>query len=480
LEQYIPHITISFVVDVVVVCLVVPYVVLKKKDPTSAVAWCLVVLLVPLIGALLFWIFGFTHISRPLRLKKQRKDLFRYKHQPDNPEAIRAEEEKAAAASFGHLGAVANRVGAFPLSPGNGVTLYNDTQNAFDALLAAVEAAQDHVHLEFFIIRWDSAGEKLVRVLTGKAREGAQVRLLYDDMGCVNLNKRFFWPLQRAGGRVAPFLPLNPLRSHIQINLRNHRKIVVIDGKVGFTGGMNIGDEYLGKSKYFGYWRDEFLRLQGPAVAGLQRIFAEDWDFAMKEPLSGKRYFPRLEPAGDSLVQVIDSGPDEEVKRIREMYFAAILSAEKYIRLATPYFVPDTGLLDALRLARYRGVEVDIITLWKPDHVLPFFAGRYYWDQMLAVGARIWRYQRGMMHSKILIVDGQWAMMGSANFDNRSLLLNFEAACILYTQGVVAELEKHYIRDREDCVRLQRDEFARRSFWMRLAESGARLLSPVL
>jgi cardiolipin synthase len=479
-EKFIPHITISFVVDVVVVLLVVPYIVLKKKDPSSAVAWCLVVLLVPLIGAVLFWVFGFTHISRPLRVKKQRKDTFRYKYQPDNPEAIRGEEEKAAAATFGHLGTVALRAGAFPLSPGNRLTLYNDTQNAFDALLAAVGEARDHVHLEFFIFRWDSAGEQLTRVLTQKAREGVQVRLLYDDMGCVNLNKRFFWPLQRAGGRVSPFLPLNPLRSHIQVNLRNHRKIVVIDGKVGFTGGMNVGDEYLGKSKYFGYWRDEFMKLEGPAVAGLQRIFAEDWDFAMKDPLSGKRYFPRLSPAGDSLVQVIDSGPDEEVKRIRETYFAAILAAEKYVRLATPYFVPDSGLLDALRLARYRGVEVDIITLWKPDHILPFFAGRYYWEQMLAVGARVWRYKRGMMHSKMLIVDGQWAMMGSANFDNRSLHLNFEAACILYTPAVVAELESHYLRDRDDSVEVLAAEFAKRGFWVRLAEASARLLSPVL
>jgi cardiolipin synthase len=480
LEHYIPHITISFALDVLVVVLLVPYVVLKKKDPSSAVAWCLVILLVPLFGALLFWVFGFTHISRPLGLKKERKAHFRSKHQPDNPEAIRAEEQKAGEATWGQLGRVALRVGAFPLSPGNRVTLYNDTEAAFHALLDEIGEAKDHAHLEFFIFRWDSVGEQLVRTLAQKAREGVQVRLLYDDMGCVRLDKRFFWPLQRAGGRVSPFLPLNPLRSRIQINLRNHRKIVVIDGKVGFTGGMNIGDEYLGKNAYFGYWRDEFLKLEGPAVAGLQRVFVEDWDFAMKEPLSSRRYFPRLKQVGETLVQVIDSGPDEDIKRIREMYFAGILRAEKYVCLATPYFVPDSGLLDALRLARYRGVEVDILTVGKPDHVLPYFAGRYYWDQMLSAGARVWRYRRGMMHSKVLMVDGQWGLVGSANFDNRSLHLNFEAGCILYSPEVVAELERQYRRDLDDADLLQASEFAKRSFWLRLAESGCRLLSPVL
>jgi cardiolipin synthase len=460
LQQYIPHIVLS-AVDLLLILVVIPYVIMTKREPSSAVAWCLVVLLIPLLGALLFWMFGFTHINRALRLKKRRKAHFSHKHQPDNPEAIRGEEETAGQTTWGRLDRVANRVGAFPLTLGNRVTLYDDTETAFRALLDAIHEAKDHVHLEFFIFRWDSTGDQLTRLLTQKAREGVQVRLLYDDMGCVNLDKRFFWPLQRSGGHVSAFLPLNPLRSRIQINLRNHRKIVVIDGKVGFCGGMNIGDEYLGKSKYFGYWRDEFLKLEGPAVAALQRIFVEDWDFAMKEPLSARRYFPRLEQVGESLVQVVDSGPDEETKRIRELYFAAILSAEKYICLATPYFVPDSGLLDALRLARYRGVEVDILTLWKPDHLLPFFAGRYYW-------------------SKVLIVDGQWAMVGSANFDNRSLLLNFEVACIMSSAGVVAEMEKQYRRDLSDAVQVLADEFAKRGFWSRLTEHSCRLLTPVL
>jgi cardiolipin synthase len=346
--------------------------------------------------------------------------------------------------------------------------------------MSAIHDAVSHIHLEFFIIRADRTGEELLRLLTEKAKAGVEVRLLYDSMGGWRLSWSLFKPLLAAGGKVSAFLPLNPLRSRLQVNMRNHRKLVVIDGRIGFTGGMNIGDEYLGKNHRFGYWRDEFLRIEGPAVAGLQRIFAEDWDWAYDEALNGPTYFPELGPVGDATIQIVESGPDQERNGIREIYYAAITSARKHLWIASPYFIPDAGLLDAIHLARYRGVDVRLLTLARPDHYLSFYAGRYYWTDALAAGVQVYEYQRGMMHSKLIMADGEWGMIGSANLDNRSLHLNFEVGCLLHSPALVAEVEKAYLQDLEDARLVEAEVFAQRSFASRLAENACRLLSPIL
>src|SRR5262249_1204683 len=221
------------------------------------------------------------------------------------------------------------------------------------------------------------------------------------------------------------FFPLNRLRSLIQVNMRNHRKIVVVDGRIGFTGGMNIGDPYLGMDPHIGYWRDTFLRVDGPVVAGLQDTFTEDWDFTTREALTGPDYFPDVEPAGDSVVQIAAGGPDQEVNCVREIYFMGMVEARRRLWLASPYFVPDRGILDALRLARYRGADVRLLTIMQPDHYLSFYAGRYYFTELLECGIHVYLYRKGMMHSKFMLVDGEWGMVGSANLDIRSLRLDF-------------------------------------------------------
>jgi cardiolipin synthase len=478
--DYLPHVTLLALLEVVVVILVIPWVLLTKKDAMSAVAWCLIVLFVPLLGALLFWTFGYNYVRR-LRSKRRHRASFLHRHPPQNPFAAREAGDGTGDEPTGYdLVRLANQVRAFPVSRGNAVTIYHETHEAFAALLDTIGQARHHVHLAFYIFRSDDTGQQLVDVLTQKAKEGVEVRLLYDAMGCVRTRQRLFEPLRAAGGKVAAFLPLNPLRSHIQVNLRNHRKIVVVDGRVAFTGGMNIGDEYLGKNRYFGYWRDEFLRLEGPAASGLQRVFVEDWDFAVGEAVIGPAYFPDVPAVGDGVVQVIESGPDQEINSIRELFFAAILSAEHRLWIASPYFVPDGSMLDALRLARYRGVDVRLLSLLKPDHFLSFHAGRYYYSEMLPMGARVYQYSRGMMHAKILMVDSKWALVGSPNLDNRSLRLNFEVACLLYTSELVLALEHQYLRDLEDAVLLDPKVYAARPLPERLTENACRLFSPLL
>src|SRR5262249_29725851 len=222
------------------------------------------------------------------------------------------------------------------------------------------------------------------------------------------------------------------------------------------------------------------LGVGGAAVTDVQRVFAEDWDFAAGERLTDARYFTPSPGEGPYLAQVIDSGPDREMKGIRELYFAAILKARRRVWIASPYFVPDAGLRDALRLAGYLGVDVRFLGQFRPDKWIPYFAGRYYWGEMLAAGVKVYQYTRGMMHSKVVLVDGEWASVGTANLDNRSLHLNFEVNCLLYSPPAVAELEEAFLRDLSTAIRLERGVYARRPFAGRLLENACRLLSPAL
>ena len=254
----------------------------------------------------------------------------------------------------------------------------------------------------------------------------------------------------------------------------------MVDGQVAFTGGLNIGDEYLGKNPRYGFWRDTHMRIEGPAVAELQSVFVEDWDFAAGENLQDPAYFPASSAAGPHRVQVIESGPDRELKGIREMYFAAILQARQRLWIATPYFVPDPGLLDALCLAGRLGIDVRVLSQYHPDKWIPFFAGRYYWGDVLNAGVKVYQYTKGMMHSKVVLVDGEWASVGTANLDMRSLHLNFEVNCLIYSPEAVTELEAAFQRDLAASIRLERHVFAHRPFAGRLVDNACRLLSPVL
>lgn len=466
----------------------ITWVLMTKADSASAVAWCLVTIFVPFVGPLLFLLFGYQHVSRPLRRKRRHKLAYR----PPVPPAqftpsgrLAPSASEAEATVTAGLLRLAERFGAYPLTTGNQLDFYHEGRSAFDAMLEAIRAAGHHIHLETFIFQPDELGKQFLDLLTQKARAGVEVRLLYDAMGSRRLSSSLLRPLRQAGGRASPFLPLNPFRRRLQINMRNHRKVLVVDGHVAFVGGLNIGDEYLGKVPRFGFWRDTHLRLQGPVVADLQRVFVEDWDFAAAERIQEKEgkagnYFQPKEVGGPYPVQVIESGPDRELKGIREIYFAAVLKARKRLWIASPYFVPDAGLLDALRLAGYLGLDVRFLGQLYPDKWIPQFAARYYWAEVLPAGVKVYQYTKGMMHSKVVLVDDQWASVGTANLDNRSLHLNFEVNCLIYSPQAVALLEEAFERDLRDSIRLERSVFARRPFAGRLLENACRLLSPIL
>jgi cardiolipin synthase len=382
--------------------------------------------------------------------------------------------------SWQGMARLAQSFGAFPVQPGNQVTFYHEGNSAIEGIREAIRSARHHIHMEFFIFQPDETGRSMLELLAEKAREGVEVRLLYDAMGSRRLHRRILRPLLAAGGKCHEFLPLNLLRRRIQVNMRDHRKITVVDGRIAFTGGLNIGDEYLGRNPRYGYWRDTHLRLEGPAVAELQRVFIEGWDFAAEEDLRGHSYFPESSSIGPHPVQIIPSGPDMDLKSIRQIYFAAILHAKKRLWIASPYFVPDAGLRDALCLAGYLGIDVRLLCQFHPDKWIPFFAGRYYWADVMDAGIKVYQYVHGMMHSKVVLVDGEWASVGTANLDNRSLYLNFEVNSLIYSPPAVAELEKAFQKDLTDSILVERSAFSRRPLPARLVENACRLLSPVL
>ncbi|MEZ6139866.1 MAG: cardiolipin synthase [Zavarzinella sp.] len=461
--------TIAFVVLVIDI-ITIWRVLNSKREPTSTIAWCLLVLLIPFFGFLIFYLFGRNTIAKPIGEKRRKSLSYRSLRKgrqavnPENTEIVR----------------LAAKVGASPLIAGNSIALYHDGQTAFEAMIEAISAAKHHIHLEMFIFRNDRLGNQFVDLLIEKAKAGVEVRFLYDAIGSWKLQRKTIRDLKLSGVKVSPFLTLlNPLWRRFQINLRNHRKILVVDGQIGFTGGFNIGTEYLGESSFFGNWRDTLIEVRGPGVRSMQELFAEDWDFACGERLEAEKYFQSTN-SGTHAVQLAWSGPDQEIKAIREIYLAAMMQAKSRIWLVTPYFVPDTALMDALIIAARMGRDVRIVLPFRPDKWVPLLASRYYWSTLLSAGVQIYQYTAGFIHAKYLLVDDSWASVGSANFDNRSMFLNFEVTAILHHQDLIAPLSEQFLKDCELSIHLQADTFAQRPLISKMAENACRLLSPIL
>jgi cardiolipin synthase len=472
--------TWTAVVDVLLVIAVIPWVLAIKKEPTSAIAWSLLVVFLPIVGVLLFVLFGYQSVYRPLVRKRRHRSSFRV----TNPAGQLAAKSEAASSEPGEMtwegmGRLASQLDAYPITSGNALSFYYNGASAFEAMYAAVREARHHIHAEFYIFDYDSVGREFLALLTQKAKEGVEVRLLYDAMGTRGLARRRLKEFTAAGGKHAAFLPVNLWRRRFQVNLRNHRKILVVDGKVAFTGGMNIGDDYLDRGP-LSPWRDTQVRVDGPSVESLQRVFIEDWDFAYGEAIKGAAYFGAEPRSNGCVVQVIPSGPDQDVKGIREVYFAAAFKARHRLWITTPYYVPDPGLRDALCMAGRTGIDVRLLLPLRADHWFVFYATRYYLADLLAAGVKVYLYKEGFIHAKVWLADGQWASVGTANLDNRSLALNFEVNCLIYTPATVEELERQFLRDLECSVQLEPKKFARRPRVGKMLENVCRLLSPIL
>lgn len=454
----------------VVELLAIAWVIARKERSQSALAWALAIFFLPGLGLLLLLCFG--------RGRLPRRVLKRAAANQNLPPRMAASGEPDE--GWARLGTVARRLGAAPIRPGNAVEIYADGGCAYDAIRAAIASARHHIHLEEYIFRVDERGGALLDLLVERAREGVEVRLLVDAVGTWHTRK-LLRRLRRAGGHGAVFLPLNPFGRLFAPNNRNHRKIIVVDGAIAFFGGMNIGDEYFGLGLRSRYWADSHFSIRGPAVADLQRIFADDWAFATDEELADEVYFPPAEPCGPSRAQIVAAGPEQPVNAARETIFTALAAAQSEILIVSPYLVPDPGLRLAIRNAALRGVHVRILTQGRPpENWLTWLCSRFHWPTWLDHGVRLYEYEKGILHAKAIIVDRSWATIGSANLDNRSLQLNFEVQCQLDDAETVAATLSHFEAELAFGRQISREEFAGRSVWMRGAEALAHLWSPLL
>ncbi|MFP4199772.1 MAG: cardiolipin synthase, partial [Halanaerobium sp.] len=349
-------------------------------------------------------------------------------------------------------------------------------RDKFADLFEDIKNAEEFVHANYYIINDDQLGDRFMQLLTKKAAEGVEVRLLYDRMGCRNLSRYAIFKLEDAGGEAAPFAPFV-----LDMNYRNHRKNLVIDGQIGYLGGINIGDEYLGHSRRFGDWRDTHLRLKGESVDSLQYRFLLDWNFATGNDLVGEqRYFPEKELTGNVACQIVSSGPDSKEAEIKSLFLKMIYEAEKSIYIQTPYFIPDQSMLEALKLAAHSGVDVKIMIPDRGDHPFVYAANNSFIGELLDSGACCYRYTKGFLHSKTLSIDSRVLSIGTTNMDVRSFKLNFEINAFIYDREVAGYHDQIFEEDLENSKEITREVYEARGWTMKIRESVSRLLSPIL
>lgn len=461
--------------------LLVPFVLLQRKpNPVSTLAWIMAIIDLPFIGGAMFLMFGINRVNRRAAGKQAAREFIGTQLPPLAPYELLPGPVEEFGPQVQRLLKLSNRVCNMRPCAGNQIELLADTNRTLGLMEQAILNAKESIHLEYYIWQPDRTGKKLRDLLIQKAKEGVAVRFLYDGFGSLALSKSFLQPMHDAGIKAVPFVPGRTLIERWSFNLRNHRKITVVDGKIGFTGGMNIGDEYLGLSPSWGYWRDTHLKLLGPTVLQLQQVFAEDWYFATNEPLTGQEWHPApLEP-GDEVAQVISGGPDRDEDVFHSVFFTAINEAREQINLATCYFCPTQPLMTALETAALRGVKVRLLLAGPKTYPATLLAGRSYYQSLLDSGVEIYEYHGGLFHAKTLSIDGVWSLVGSPNFDSRSLFLNFEVGVVMYGPRMALRLDDQFEHDLAKAQRIDPAIWARRPLRRRLLEQTVKLFSPVL
>lgn len=457
----------------------------ERKKASSLWAWVLLLIFLPVIGFLLYFLFGRPHNKSKGRHSgiyanpalKERIDS-----QLEKVEDGPADGGPALSKELQGLVRMNLKSAAAPLSSDNRIQIFNDGERKFQALFEDIKKAEYHIHLEYYILKNDGIGNQLMDLLAVKAKEGVEVLFLYDDIGSNALPRDFFKAFIEAGGRAAASLPSRLPLFNPRINYRNHRKIAVIDGAIGYIGGFNVGDEYLGEKKELGYWRDTHIRIEGGAVQSMQHGFLIDWNHAsFNHPVKYKdAYFPETKAQAGAAIQVVASGPDEPIDQIKNGMLKLIVAAQSTIRIQTPYFVPEESILDALRVAALCGIDVAIMIPNKPDHPFVHDASLSFLEEMVDAGVKVYRYQNGFLHAKTVTVDGKAATVGSANLDVRSFTLNYEANAFIYDQKTVAELDHIFAQDVKLSTQMTKELFEQRTLVERGKQRLARLVAPIL
>lgn len=460
---------------------------LERRNAPATWAWLMILTFIPVLGFIVYMVFGQNLSRRKIFqwdesfhrvLKREVETQMEMIH--DGWQLFTS----PSAAEYRDLIYMNLNREESVYSEDNEVRLFVDGNDKFETLIRDMQAAKKHIHLLYYIIRSDNLGMKIADVLAAKAREGVKVRILYDESGSRRMSGKFIKRIKEAGCEIVPFFPTK-LRFLIllkaNLNYRNHRKLAVIDGEIGYIGGFNIGDEYLGLKRKFGYWRDTHLRIEGTAVNSIQARFLLDWNQASRQALPFAEYCTaQAGLKGGTGVQIVSSGPDSEWEQIKNAHIKLILSARKYVYMQTPYFIPDDSILDALKIASSSGIDVRLMVPTIPDQPFVYWATQSYLGELLKSGVRVYRYKNGFLHAKTMAVDYRVASVGTANMDVRSFRLNFECNAFLYDEELAGQLTRHFLYDIGKSEEISYEAYKKRPLRDRMRESVSRLLSPIL
>jgi cardiolipin synthase len=449
--------------------------VMNVRTSQGSVAWAISLLTFPYLGLPLYWVFGRNKFVGYVNSRRA-----------DDAELNEVIEEAGRRAREAGLvvpdphdtHSALERLCELPFLPSNQVDLLIDGQETFDAIFAAIDRAKDYVLVQFFIVNDDQLGQALKDHLIAKANEGVRIYFLYDEIGSHKLPGRYLEELRQAGADVRAFHTTKGRRNRFQLNFRNHRKIVLVDGLEAYVGGHNVGDEYMGRDPKIGAWRDTHVSLRGPAVHVVQLSFLEDWYWATQE-IPAWDWELRKSDAGEQDVLVLPTGPADELESCSLMFVHLINTAHQRVWIASPYFVPDRKVIAALQLASLRGVDVRIVLPDNPDHMLVYLSAFSFLEETEAAGVKVYRYEDGFMHHKVILVDDQLAAVGTANLDNRSFRLNFEITVLVDNREFNQQTADMFYRDFKRCHLAKAVDLEGRGFWFRLAVKLSRLLAPI-
>ncbi|KRO03443.1 phosphatidylserine phosphatidylglycerophosphate cardiolipin synthase-like protein [Levilactobacillus paucivorans] len=459
----------------------------EKRDIAATWAWMLVLVLLPVVGFIAYAFIG-RKLPKNRMFRLQRQVAVQLNERLDQ-QREQLGTEIMPADKISH--SVINMVNMFMetdqafLARKNRVRIFTNGHDLFHTMMEDIEGAKSSIHIEFYTFYNDQIGNDILDLLVKKAAEGVEVRVIYDPWGSMGTWKRFFKPLMDVGGHVEPFLGVRSAVIDFRLNFRDHRKIVTVDGKVGYVGGFNIGDQYLGRKKKFGNWRDTHLRIVGSAVFSLQARFMLDWnatdrDHPFVDDRIDSRYFPITKVKGTTSLQIVSSGPDSDLQQIKMGYMRLIQTAEKSLWIQTPYLIPDDSVLDSLRIAAMAGIDVRIMIPDKPDHAFVYRATQYYARQLADDGVKIYYYHDGFIHAKTMVIDGKISSVGSANMDYRSFKLNFEINAFIYDEQIAQQLTAIYETDIRNSELITPEMFDQQSAYLKFKQTASRLLSPIL
>jgi len=461
---------------------------LERKNPSATLAWILVLFAVPIAGIFLYIVFSQNinryHIFKLSPIEEDAVDRI-LASQISYMESGEYQFPNDVTKTWEHMIKLNQTYGQAYLTENNEIELITDGKQMYHNLMNDIRHAKKSINVEFFIVRNDIVGKKFIELLTRKAQEGVEVRFLMDAMGSRMINDYILRDFAKAGGKYSFFFKPLVKYMFVKFNYRNHRKITIIDDEIGYIGGFNIGREYLGYKERFGYWRDTHVRLRGDSIVALNQRFYLDWRYASKEKINLlERCIPNDYTVGRAMgnnpIQIVSCGPESRKQEIKQSLLRMVTYAKKNIYIQTPYFVPDNTLFDTLYMAANSGVDVRIMIPCMPDHPFVYATTLSYVGELLEAGVKVYIYENGFLHVKTMVVDGEVATVGSANFDRRSFILNFEANAFVYKKEFAEEMKKTFEDDIKLSKELTLEDYKNRGVWQSTKESISRLLSDVL